>query len=134
MGVPVACPDCGHRFYAPTRAEWQKLKCRKCGRVFELEPHERRHSKHRDEETGETVIRYRETPIRDRPQQEASWLSKVVGWLFDNPWAVKLIGWAVLILVFLAICLNYPKAVEWAILIFCLLAAAKAWFELHTAD
>ena len=76
MGVSVKCPICDNRFWAQTRAEWQELKCRKCHNVFRLEPHERRFSRHMDSSTGETVVRYRETPIPN----------PIWGWLV---WGIK---------------------------------------------
>lgn len=116
MGVPVVCPDCGNRFYAPNRAEWQDLKCRKCGTIFWLEPHERRHSEHWDDDTGEWVHRYRETPIGD-----------------DYNWLVKLIGSAVFFLGAIIFWYIYPTCVGWVIGILVACAIVKWWVESQEA-
>ena len=115
MGIRVNCPNCGKRFWAPTRAEWQELVCRKCDTVFNLEPHERRYSKHRDTSTGETVVRYRETPIG--PPPDYSWV-----W-----WALG--GGAVLIGIVLYSNWNVVVGCFWVVVVLMILGALGKMFE-----
>ncbi len=64
MGVQVSCPQCRNVWHVRALAQEQQSRCRACGAVVAVPPHETRTSTQRNHWTGERVHRTRTVPIR----------------------------------------------------------------------